>query len=213
MKIQLRLMLLLSLCFVFQLPPSFGQRKVAYQHALHLKDGVLLVRLGTYQKKLDLLREAGKTEEAKVLETQLRYKNQALVRAFTSKFDFCPVLFFWSDQAREISTDNFYTVLMDESLQANTKPVPSDKVYVAAVSYLGMSSEFVRNKREGIIIMDRNFNYLPDPFPDQKMAYFKKWSESYELPADGQLTMEEKAVETFNQKLHDFYEKAARKMK
>ncbi|MCB0641421.1 MAG: hypothetical protein KDC44_07260, partial [Phaeodactylibacter sp.] len=87
------------------------------------------------------------------------------------------------------------------------------QLYIAGISYLALHNDFDRSEQEGLILMNRNFDYLPDPFPNVPVKYFQKWIDAYELPGDGAQTVEAEMVIKLNEKLHRFHKKALRKLK
>jgi hypothetical protein len=84
--------------------PDSRRQKLANARAqiAGLKNGVLLVRLKTRQHTLAALRNGGSERLADRLEAEQSYQNRLMIASFQENFDFCPVLFFFSDQSEMI---------------------------------------------------------------------------------------------------------------
>ncbi len=83
-----------------------------------LKDGVLLVRLQTREQSITALRQNGQEADAKQLETNQAIYNREIIKAFRSGFDYCPVLFFFSNYSDQVLTGNTDVVIfLNDSLQ------------------------------------------------------------------------------------------------
>ncbi len=99
-------------------------KEEARKHIRSMNESVLLVRLKTKQKNIEALREHGLNAKADIIESELKTKNLAIVKAFKDHFDFCPVYFFYSHdsklaKAKELGSVQFLNDLLehDPSIQ------------------------------------------------------------------------------------------------
>ncbi|MEL7532134.1 MAG: hypothetical protein AAFN10_12530 [Bacteroidota bacterium] len=112
-------------------------RKARKRHAVeqitNLHEGVLLVRLKTRQTTIDALRERGKTEKAAQVEAEQKRYNQALVAAFKTNFNFCPVYFFYSYHTQKVKLGQLDSVeFLDAELQPDASIRLDNPYYLVA---------------------------------------------------------------------------------
>lgn len=129
---------------------NFNQRAeaTAKQQINELKNGVLLVRLKTQQPKIDALKKTGRLIAAQKVADEQAFKNYKIAKAFQSKFDFCPVLFFYSHQSKYILSGQYDSIqFLNSSLQPDTSlKLKSTNFYVAE---FGVLQEDTLKKFEG----------------------------------------------------------------
>lgn len=103
-----------------------------------LKENVLLVRLSTRQPVIDALLKSGRNEEAKKVELDQLKKNQELIAAFDTYFDFCPVYFFRSNYSKYIIKNQLDSIIFLNDT-AGFDPgikIQSELFYVAEIAAL-----------------------------------------------------------------------------
>lgn len=88
------------------------------------KEGFLLFRLPTQSKKVEALRQAGKTEDADNLTSKMEADQQAWVNAFKSEYTYGKVYFFFDYNARAIAAGDLSSVFdfnfnLEENLDQN----------------------------------------------------------------------------------------------
>ncbi len=182
----------------------YARQEISWQHIETLINGVLLVRLQTSRNKIEKLKETGQMEKAWDTEKTQKERNLRIAQAFETQFDFCPVYFFYSDDSKKVKKGAFSGVLMDshfETVEASPQLQPEAWLMAEFGQTQVSLSEGGGVSRGSIalVLKDRNFNQLQDPFP----AY-TGWSilnEGYE----------NSSVEKMNQDLHIFYNEAKRK--
>ena len=82
---------------------------------------VLLVRLKQKQKSIDALRKRNRKKLANKIELKQQNRNSYIIDAFNTKFDFCPVYFFYSDDSKHVRTNNLDSVsFLNDSLFIDT---------------------------------------------------------------------------------------------
>jgi len=156
MKIQ-ALLLFLMLSSIGYSQPS---EESATEKIQALKKGFLLVRLKTGDLQAKALERAGSKAEAAIYLQKRNEENKVIVQAFTMHFRFCPVYFCYSSASDTIKQGYFKGMLLNSSLQADTSLVPTASYFLTAE--FGFTDV---QQREGLIMMDRNFNQLNSPFP------------------------------------------------
>ncbi len=78
-----------------------------------LKSGTLLVRLRTIEAKVAKLKEMGKFDEAKKIETFNKQFHFDIVHSFAAHFNYCPVYFFYSNHTEDIRMGKFEGKIFD----------------------------------------------------------------------------------------------------
>lgn len=107
---------------------------IAKKQIKELHDGILLVKLSTYQAKINAMETAGRYEEAKKFQSGIIKMNDDLVKAFADNFKFCPVYFFFSENADEIKNKKFEGVVLDASLKAlEAKLITGKNFFIAEI--------------------------------------------------------------------------------
>ncbi|MCX6258988.1 MAG: outer membrane beta-barrel protein [Bacteroidia bacterium] len=167
-----------------------------------LKNGLLLVRLKTFENKINALMEAGYTEDAAKVKTKQETENKKIVSAFRNYFNFCNVYFFFSNNTIEIKNRKFNNVFLNDSLVIDkTMTIDTTKsIFIAEFGnkepdtttyyYQFYKYEFIPDgnwsvkkvKRYytyspysdfyALIIRDGNFVQLKKPFPFYVRAIF-----------------------------------------
>lgn len=147
----------------------YGPDESAADIIMLKEKGVLVVRLEGEKKKLEAL-EGIRSEASNVqrvaLEEQIEEVraerdsfNLNLIRAFHENFDFCPVFFIYDHSAREFLAGTREGIFLNET------GYPDPGIQWTNKPFLGLRSGEAINGPEGLIITDRFFRDLPDPFP------------------------------------------------
>jgi hypothetical protein len=169
-------------------PPS--KLAVAKSQIRALDEGVLLVRLRTAQPLIDKLNDIGSPEQAEVVMEKVEKENREIVNAFNSLYDFSEVYFFYNTFSTQVKDGNLSS-LMDAEMEtisldridtvdffiaefANLKP-DTGRYYIDNSIESAPNGGLRRIKRYGdydiganiqvLVIKDRNFVQLRDPFP------------------------------------------------
>ncbi len=187
------------------------KKQYAQEQIKALKDGVLLVRLQTRNKSIDLYRKNGQHDIANKIEDEQYQENKGIVAAFNQYFDYAPVYFFYADDTELIKagktsgvflnnkllqTDSikpkldFYMVAEFGPLEGETKVIPGDTL-VALPDYV--PGEVLER---ALVMRDRNFMQMRDPFPYYIRAAFKSKAE--------------KQVTKLNEQLHSYLKTATK---
>lgn len=188
----------------------FGQpnRFVAWHQIDQLKNGVLLVRLQTSQKKIDHLKKSGDTNKADAVKEAQEFENESLIMFFDKHFDFCPVYFFYSPHAVDIRNGNYQELFLANGDKAAN--LNSENIFFVAVKKAAIDSEFNSSQGRLLTIMDREFKDLVHPFPFYTRFHGYEYFENI-LYGDTDLRLFEKDVRTFNRNLTDFHRKTAKR--
>lgn len=168
------------------------QKDEAHGYIKDLQEGLLLVRLKTSNNKIDLLKNAGREQEAQEIAIEQQDRNQRIMQAFGEYFDFCPVYFFHAPHSGKIRTGSFIPYLLD----ADASPVLDTSLQSKAFLFAEFGLTQANSGNSGLpalILMDKNFSQLTEPFPF-----------SVRTSLLGTNEMENRAVQILNNNLHDF---------
>lgn len=161
-------------------------------HINNLREGILLVRLKTSSSKIDLLKKAGREEEALSIAEEQEGKNRLIINAFTEHFDFCPVYFFYAPHSGQIRSGNFEPFLLTADLASVTDTSLQSMPFLFAEFGLTQASSG-NSGLPALIMMDKNFSQLKDPFPFAVRTSLL-----------GVKEMEARAAKQLNLSLHEF---------
>lgn len=156
------------------------KRQYAQEQIKALTGGVLLVRLQTRNKSIDLHRKNGQHDIANRIEDEQYQENKDIVDAFNQHFSFAPVFFFYADDTELIKSGkssgvflnnklvradsikpnlNFYMVAEFGPLEGETKVIPGDTLVPLPDYVAGEVLE------RALVMRDKNFMQMRDPFP------------------------------------------------
>lgn len=144
--------------------PNKKERKaLAWEQINALNNGVLLVRLATYSKKVEALKKNGRTSDAERVQQEQAAKHQEIVAAF-SNYSFSKVYFFYSEHSGAIKRGAFEGVVLDANLQT----VADLDGYQQDVFVLDSEKAFLASMNEfqlGFTVMNQQLEVLDSPFP------------------------------------------------
>lgn len=93
-------------------------RHAAFRQIRQLRHGALLVQLSSKITTVQALRKSGDERRAGIVVEQQHDYNMAVVKAFRGYFDFCPVFFYFSENARSVQEKQFGgNIFLNDSLQ------------------------------------------------------------------------------------------------
>ena len=191
MKVRMLLLLMAALPLVLsaqnEVDSNYDRYSYSVNQKIKLAAGVLLVRLETKQRKIDLLKEYGYVDEAEIVFSEQKMKNLEIVRSFTEDFTFCPSLFFYSDHSEEVLHKDFSSpFFLDSNLEIDESIKLSTENYlIAEFGNVQQDTLSVRdfyyqngNKRKpsywgspnfhfgALVVMSDEFIQLRHPFPN-----------------------------------------------
>ncbi len=196
---------------------DFGKKsiQIAYEQITGLKNGALLVRLQTSERKISALKNMGKTPkekeqalyEATQVELQQIKENKQIIRAFLQEFKFCPVYFFYAHSSDSIIKKKFKNIFLDTNLTVDPNIylketyflfAEKDAVYNSSIGFpddeqaakITESGDII--KHVAIVVKDKFFHQLKDPFPFYVKGY--------------DLTKYNLYIEKLNTKISSFYQ-------
>ena len=193
------------------------RRLEAAKNIDNLKEGALLIRLKTRSKSLKAYEKAGATYVANKIRKKRDTENKKIMALFDEYFDFCPTYFFYTDDTDVILSGECENVFLNRELKKDKNIVLDKDFYLIAEfdvlleEKLWPDSVLAANNQNKvyqhqalnkvIVIKDKNFEQLKDPFPfyvkasaerfwPRKIAKlnrrFHKYFETKKaLPADG----------------------------
>jgi hypothetical protein len=188
--------LVLTLIFALSILSSFAQepsKKEKSKELLNrLENGYLLVQLFTRERtKQHIEKELG-PEAVNRYEADQQEKRKKLMKAFEQHFSFCPVLFFFSNDAEKIKQKNFSELTLYNSsfgevsgqvletksfLIGEVSRVESDSItYVANDGSISKRPSYAFS---AFVMRDDQFRQLTPPFPFyvrtmQGMPFFQR---------------------------------------
>ncbi|MDR9398397.1 hypothetical protein [Salibacter sp.] len=164
MKIHLP-QLFVSVLFLTVSVMSQAQTITPVEHIKAMKNGTLLVRLHTKENSILMMEVQGQQDRAdKTYRKQLE-TNKSIMTSFKNTFDFAPVLFFFSYDSEKISNKNFNDVFVNEDfkIDPNIQIRDTSNIYIIDVGEVYFSR--FGSHMKGIVILDDQFNSLPDEMP------------------------------------------------
>ncbi|MDD4149403.1 MAG: hypothetical protein PHE33_05185 [Bacteroidales bacterium] len=168
----------------------------AKNHIVRLHDSsVLLVRLQTKERSLQVYRNAGRNKFADKEELKQKSLNQLIINAFRKNFNFCEVCFFYSDKSSYIKKGEFSEVrFLNDSLKEDSSIKPDFENYHYYIAeFKTVASETMI---QGLVIMNSEFKQLDKPFPYYAKNPFFASKSKFAFTT----------VKRLNRNLHHFYE-------
>jgi hypothetical protein len=188
------------------------KKQYAQQQIKALKDGgVMLVRLHTRNKAIDLHRKNGQHDIANKIEDEQYQENKSILAAFDQYFNFAPVYFFYSDDTEKIKTGNTAGVFLNNKLMATDSIIPNLGFFMVAEfgplegetrvipgDTLVALPDYVPGEilERALVIRDHNFMQMRAPFPYYLRAAIKN--------------KPEKQVNRMNEQLYSYYKSATK---
>src|SRR4051812_8221178 len=90
------------LCFSQKSPKPPSKAEIMREQIHILKNGVLLFELSKKENTIKAMIDAGKQKEAQRTRSETETYNEEIVSAFKKYFTFCPVYFFYSEDADKV---------------------------------------------------------------------------------------------------------------
>lgn len=156
------------------------KRDYAKAQIKELKEGVLIVRLHTRTKSIDLYRQNGNAALANKMEDDQYQENKEIMAAFAQNFDYAPVYFFFSDDTERIKAGDTKGVFLNSKMLPDTSINPALSFYMVA-EYGPLEGEtrvipgdtlvplpdYVPGEilERALVVKDKNFLQMRDPFP------------------------------------------------
>jgi hypothetical protein len=221
-----RLLIILNICSVSLTVQ--GQKKISYRQQckidskrqiVELHNGVLLVRLKQKQKSIDGLREQGRDKLADKVELNQKNRNSYIIDAFNSRFDFCPVYFFYSSDSKHVRNNKIDSIsfLNDSLIKDISITLKDTNYYITEFGRVEPEETFTYQSSthlpkgetratysggsdfsfKAVTVKTKNFKQLKEPFP-----YYSK-----EKSGSNKRANINNAVSKLNLSLKKFYNK------
>ncbi|HKK79768.1 MAG TPA: hypothetical protein VJ933_09070 [Phaeodactylibacter sp.] len=201
-------------------PPAVAQSAEERAEAAiqELKEGTLLVRLPSRQRKMDAMEQVlnGYAPDDKrrarmerlLQETQEEAAtfNRNMMTAFRDSFDFAKVRFFYDYNTPEVKAGETAGLLLNEDLEADPSiTLPDQPAYILG---FGQTNKDYSDGLEAMFIMSGDFERMGPPFPYyQRLNDFAAFMGSI-FPAPNQEMRDAlRVVGKLDQKLDKFYER------
>lgn len=163
----MKLLTLLSFILIFA-PISIYAQEVNGEEVLRdLKEGraILLVRLDQQQSALQVMRRKGHHAKANELEAQIERDNRNIVLTFNAIFDYCDYRFFYSSQTGRIQRGVNRNIFLNDDLAVDPSITYPSGIDIYIVDIGPIPLENFDGGSEGLVVLDRWLNPVPDPFP------------------------------------------------
>ena len=166
------------------------RKAAAKQNIVKLKDGILLVRLDFDKRKVAYYEKYNNTSEARKVREKALKVNTEIIDAFNTYYTFSKVYYFAMDDSRKILDGKLDEVVFYDSTGAEDPSIKvSDAEYfIAEFTYIEQDTTTYysgstpstnsttdpegttyyggsKNNRSALVIRDKNFLQLRDPFP------------------------------------------------
>ncbi len=153
-------LLLILGCFYFLMPSSTAQIE-------ELKDGVLVVRLKSNNRKINALKESLAKTPNPNLERQLVtaeleafHTAKAMMQAFEQAYQFSEVLFMHDTATTALKNEQYERIFLDKDLKPTVEADLSNRFFCVLVEGKSVSGA------EGYVVLDSQFEAIPRPFPN-----------------------------------------------
>lgn len=168
----------------------------ATRHIDALKSGTLIVRINSGQKKSAAMKLRASKAQMKKFQTELYIENKELVEAFLSSYSFSKVLFIYdNDTDILLSSTNPKVFVNPKTLKVDRTITIAENEPFYILETERIYFETQNSSSTGFVVLDKDLNYLKDPFP------------YYIMKMEGFITEKEVAtmVEKLENKLTEFY--------
>ncbi len=176
--------------------PYFARKNIAVENLNMLKEGTLIVRLVSFQEKINLLEKAGKMEQAEELKFESDGINKWFVNEFNNNYNFSDVVFCYGLDLKEYLEGNKKNVFLNDQLEIDqnisVKPGP---IYI-----------FASQATDSYYLYDKQYRRIPEPAPH---AVNQEWINNRKhrsldrvLELFRGVKKLDNSVQYFNEKLH-----------
>jgi len=106
---------------------------LSVQQINNLKEGILLVRLKTLNRKINALEKTGNPEKATETKKLVESVNSEIIRSFKNNYSFSKVNFFYGFDSDNIKKGNFdsITFLDNSTIKEQLQELDRDKIFIA----------------------------------------------------------------------------------
>ncbi len=173
--------------FSFSSEQKHERQEKAKNQIVQMKQSIMLVRLSDKAPLIKALKEKGMEQRARTVKEKQEAINKEIMLSF-SKFNFCKVYFFYSNDSEHLQNQNFSEVQLFSAPELLAKDVQLDtNFFVADFGMLTNEKELKtateQKEKTGIskqkkykgsdvntsikcmFLRDHNFNQLESPFP------------------------------------------------
>lgn len=185
------------------------KRDFAFSSILAMKEGVLVVRLHTNSKKIELLkrtandpslRENQRKRHQRLLDATIKVRdefNTAISNTFLDSFKFCEVVLMYDTSFQQLKKGKRAGIFLDRLLQMDSSIQVDEEKAVFIVNYKAKSGEFPYD----ILRIQRLEEKLDEPFP-YYMPIRASWLNNINTPRA------ENVIRLMNYRLQKFYLRA-----
>lgn len=125
----------------------------------------LLVRLPSNSKKIASYLKSGYTRLATELANKTAEENNDLIEAYRTNFDFCPVYFFYDTSSKDIVARHLAGNIFRTANELAVASAVDTTNFLIAEFGSPYSEAFQSSTGYGLIVYDKYFNQMQEPFP------------------------------------------------
>lgn len=183
-------------CFSINTPlmaqeADMSDRLLAFEQIIALKNGALVVRIRTNDKKIELYKNAGKENLAKDLEEKYAERNMEMIKGVKESFTFCPVYFIFSEDFSKVLNGERTGIFLNENLEIDNS-ITLDELTYFFLDYGSVYAELISNpnsprnkevtstpvQQSALVIKDHNMVQLLSPFPFYSSVKFNEFEKA-----------------------------------
>lgn len=190
--------------FAQNLDEFSSDREEAFSNIIALKNGNLIVRLKSQDRKIMAYRAAGNKKFADKLERELKEFNEKLVDAFVQNYTFSNVYFIYPNDYELVRNEIASGYFLNENLEVDSSIVVSFNSSYFFCEYGPVYAETLENsnksrrkivtdtpmQQDALVIKDYSLTQLISPFPNYVSIRLKEM---------------DKVVEKMNNRLYNFH--------
>jgi len=139
----------------YQAKPYFARRKMAVKAAKELKKGTLIVRLVSFNEKIEHLQKTGKKEKAQKEKLVIQEIHKSFVTQFSEDYHFSEVVFCYGKDLDQFLDGKNKDIFLNQNLEIDT----SIKLKEGPFYFLASQAN------DSYYLYDKNFQRIPEPAP------------------------------------------------
>lgn len=180
---------------------------------------MILVQLPRYENRMEFLTKSAQTAKAEQIRRDADSISAKMILDFTDNFNFCPVYYYYDNNAGKIKDGQYEGVVFDKNLQPVNANVITKNHVIALFGYniqadSGYAGQTVNSEKLRLQILDPNLKRLQRPLPNgtnNVWARSKQDITAYQYESPMFNIYYHPYVAQYNAKLHVFYNKADKK--
>lgn len=180
--------------------PFLKRQKIVNAKVTELKEGSLIVRLITFDSKIEYLKKKGKNKDAEKLTAAVKEFNIAIINEFKKEYDFSNVYFTYGRLLKKYIDNEETNIFFNDQLELDPN-----------ITLMGSKFILAAQASDRFYLYDFEWNRVPEPAPH---AIFIEFDETKDISLDrlfeiiGGSSAYFADVYYFNDKLHKIHRRA-----